>query len=38
MTALEQNLLFGVTVVILAGTLIVFVAQFLRSRRNRDDD
>ncbi len=33
MSALEQNLLFGVAVVVLAGTLIVFVVQFVRSRR-----
>lgn len=36
MNALEQNLLFAVTTLILAGTLIVFVVQFVRNRR--DDD
>jgi hypothetical protein len=34
----EQNLLFGVTVVILAGTLIVFVVQYLRRRHDDDRD
>lgn len=38
MNGFEQNLLFGATVVVLAGTLIVFVVQYLRSRRDRDDD
>jgi len=38
MTGLEQNLLFAATTVILAGTLIVFVVQYLRStRRDRDE-
>jgi len=32
MNAFEQNLLFGVTIVVLAGTLIVFVVQYFRSR------
>ncbi len=36
MTELEQNLLYGVTAVILAGTLIVFVWQWMRGR-GRDD-
>ena len=33
----EQNLLFAVSAVILLGTLVVFVWQYLRSR-NRDKD
>ena len=33
MSAVEQGLLYGVTVVILLGTLIVFVAQYLRNNR-----
>jgi len=39
MSSLEQNLLYGVTVVILSGTLIVFVVQFVRrNRRDKDED
>jgi len=40
MTELEQNLLYGVTTIILAGTLIVFVWQWMRTRRRDggDDD
>jgi len=32
--AVEQGLLYGVTVVILLGTLIVFVVQYLRNRKD----
>ena len=38
MTELEQNLLFAVTGIILLGTLIVFVWQYLRDRRDDDTD
>ncbi len=34
MGALEQNLLYGVTVIVLVGTLIVFILQW--RRRDRD--
>jgi hypothetical protein len=35
---IEQALLYGVTVVILAGTLIVFVVQLVRmNRRDKGD-
>ena len=34
MSPVEQGLLYGVTVVVLVGTLILFVAQYIR--RNRD--
>ena len=34
MNAVEQGLLYGVTVVILLGTLIVFVVQYLRNRKD----
>ncbi len=36
MTSLEQNLLFGVTLVILVGTVVVFAWQWWRDR-GRDD-
>ena len=37
MSGFEQNLLFGATAVVLVGTLIVFVWQWLRGRdRDRD--
>ncbi|MEU1971395.1 hypothetical protein ABZ477_07055 [Microbacterium sp. NPDC019599] len=36
---LEQSLLYGVTIVILAGTLIVWVVQYRRRYgKKRDDD
>lgn len=35
MTEFEQNLLFAATGIVLVGTLIVFVWQYLRNR-NRD--
>ncbi len=38
MSGLEQSLLFGVTIVILAGTLVVFVAQYVRMRKRDKDD
>ena len=34
MSALEQNLLFAVTTIILAGTLVVFVVQYIRNHRD----
>lgn len=37
MNPLEQGLLYGVTVIVLLGTLIAFVVQYLRGRR-RDRD
>jgi multisubunit Na+/H+ antiporter MnhC subunit len=36
--ALEQNLLYLTTIVILLGTLTVFVVQYLRSRRRDRND
>ncbi len=33
MNSLEQNLLYGVTVIILLGTLIAFVIQYRRNNR-----
>ncbi len=36
MNEFEQNLLFATTTVILLGTLVVFVVQFLRNR-GKDD-
>jgi hypothetical protein len=35
---LEQALLYGVTIVILAGTLIVWVVQYRRQYGRRKDD
>ena len=38
MTELEQTLLFAVTGVVLVGTLIVFVWQYIRmNRRDKDE-
>ncbi len=33
MNPVEQGLLYGVTVIVLLGTLIVFVAQYRRNNR-----
>ena len=39
MTEFEQTMLFASTAIVLAGTLIVFVWQYLRmNRRDRSDD
>lgn len=39
MSGLEQSLLYGVTIIILAGTLIVFVVQYIRRYgRDKHDD
>ncbi len=39
MTEFEQNLLFASTAIVLVGTLIVFVWQYMRmNRRDRSDD
>ncbi|MFT4219299.1 MAG: hypothetical protein QM611_02105 [Microbacterium sp.] len=38
MNELEQNLLFGMTTIVLAGTLVVFVVQFARGRRKGKDE
>jgi len=35
-SALEQNLLFAVTTLVVAGTLIVFVVQYIRHRHDGD--
>lgn len=37
MSPLEQNLLYLTTIVILLGTLTVFVVQYVRSRRRGGD-
>ena len=37
MNEFEQNLLFAVTAIVLVGTLIVFVWQYIRNNR-RDKD
>ena len=37
MNATEQTLLLLTSVVILAGTLVVFVMQYVRSRKDKDD-
>jgi len=34
MTALEQTLLFAVTTLVIAGTLVVFVVQYFRNHRD----
>lgn len=34
MNPLEQTLLFAVTAIILAGTLVVFVVQYFRNHRD----
>jgi hypothetical protein len=36
MNALEQNLLFGATAIVLAGTLAVFIWQYMRGRDRGD--
>jgi hypothetical protein len=39
MTEFEQSLLFASTAIVLVGTLIVFVWQYIRmNRRDRSDD
>ncbi|MFE1646573.1 hypothetical protein [Microbacterium sp. P01] len=38
MTPLAQALLYGVSVIILLGTLIVFVMQLVRSHRDERND
>lgn len=38
MNATEQTLLFASTGVVLAGTLVVFVVQFIRGRRRDGGD
>ncbi len=38
MNATEQTLLFASTGVVLVGTLVVFVVQFLRGRRRDGSD
>ena len=39
MTEFEQTMLFASTAIVLVGTLIVFVWQYLRmNRRDRSDD
>jgi hypothetical protein len=35
---LEQSLLFATTIVILAGTLVVFVVQYVRRYGRKHDD
>jgi hypothetical protein len=38
MSEFEQNLLFAATAIVLVGTLIVFVWQYMRmNRRDKDD-
>lgn len=37
MTGFEQSLLFGATAIVLVGTLIVFVWQWMRGRGRGDD-
>lgn len=37
MTEFEQNLLFASTGVVLVGTLVVFIVQYIRGR-SRDDE
>jgi hypothetical protein len=37
MNALEQNLLFATTAIVIAGTLVVFVVQYIRRSRDKDD-
>jgi hypothetical protein len=34
---LEQNLLFAATAVVIGGTLVVFVVQYIRRSRDKDD-
>lgn len=38
MTPLEQNLLFGITGLIILTTLVTYIAQFMRRRRDSDND
>jgi hypothetical protein len=38
MSPLEQSLLFATTIVILAGTLVVFVVQYVRRYGRKHDD
>jgi hypothetical protein len=38
MTEFEQNVLLGISAIVLAGTLIVFVWQWLRGRGRHDGD
>lgn len=38
MNPVEQGLLYGVTVIVLLGTLIAFVVQYVRRGRDKDDD
>lgn len=38
MNPLEQTLLYLTSIVIILGTLTVFVVQFVRRRRDRGDD
>jgi len=35
---LEQSLLFATTIIILAGTLVVFVVQYIRRYGRKHDD
>lgn len=38
MNELERNLLFGGTTLILATTLVLYLSQYLRDRKNKKDD
>lgn len=38
MNSLEQNLLFAATLFVLAGTLVVFVVQYVRQYRKKKRD
>jgi hypothetical protein len=38
MNEVEQNLLFAMTAIVLAGTLIVFIWQYVRTNRRDKDD
>ena len=38
MSPLEQSLLFATTIIILAGTLVVFVVQYIRRYGRKHDD
>ena len=38
MSTLEQTLLFAVTALVIAGTLVVFVAQYIRRYGKKHDD
>jgi hypothetical protein len=37
-SSLEQSLLFATTIIILAGTLVVFVVQYIRRYGRKHDD